>query len=156
MSFYQLPNPWNPGYVIPDYVMAEPPERGTFTTQWLPRGTIPQLIPDFLARPKKQTVSRARPKKQHKKPDTGHSLSGSTLACHTLSCPSLSGSSLSHSSLGAQTTQQYVLTPTGADAPTAPPAPASHGLSTGAKVAIGAGAVVLGYFAYKKLRSRRR
>jgi hypothetical protein len=51
MSFYQLPTPWNPGYAIPDYVMAEPPERGTFTTQWLPRGTIPALVPDFMAKP---------------------------------------------------------------------------------------------------------
>ena len=51
MSFYHLPNPWDPAYAIPKYVMAEPPERGTFTTQWLPRGTISSVIPDYLAAP---------------------------------------------------------------------------------------------------------
>jgi len=58
MSFYHLPNPWNPGYAIPDYVMAEPPERGTFTTKWLPRGTISQVVPDFLAKPGKRLLGR--------------------------------------------------------------------------------------------------
>lgn len=51
MPFYHLPNPWNPHYAIPDYVLAEPPGRGTFTTQWLPRRTISQLMPDFIAKP---------------------------------------------------------------------------------------------------------
>ena len=51
MSFYHLPNPWDPGYAVPEYVMAEPPERGTFTTKWLPRGTISTVVPDFLVRP---------------------------------------------------------------------------------------------------------
>jgi hypothetical protein len=51
MSFYHLPHPWNPGYAIPKYVLAEPLGRGTFTTKWLPRGTISQLSPDFLAKP---------------------------------------------------------------------------------------------------------
>lgn len=51
MSFYHLPNPWNPGYAIPKYVLAEPLGRGTFTTKWLPRGTISALPPDFLAKP---------------------------------------------------------------------------------------------------------
>jgi hypothetical protein len=50
MSFYHLPHPWNPGYAIPEYIMAEPPGRGVFTTKWLPRGTISQLTPDFLAK----------------------------------------------------------------------------------------------------------
>lgn len=59
MSFYNLPNPWNPGYAIPEYVMAEPPERGTFTTQWLPRGTIPALVPDYLAKPGKKLLGRS-------------------------------------------------------------------------------------------------
>jgi hypothetical protein len=59
VSFYHLPNPYNPGYAIPDYVMAEPPERGTFTTQWLPRGTIPTLVPDFLAKPGKRLLGRS-------------------------------------------------------------------------------------------------
>jgi hypothetical protein len=48
-NFYNLPPSWDPGYVIPDYVMAEPPGRGTFTTQWLPRGTISGMVPDFAA-----------------------------------------------------------------------------------------------------------
>lgn len=51
MSFYRLPHPWDPNYAIPKYVMAEPPERGVFVTNWLPRGTIPTLIPDYLAAP---------------------------------------------------------------------------------------------------------
>lgn len=83
MSFYQLPNPWNPGYVIPDYVMAEPPERGTFTTQWLPRGTISELVPDFLAKPGKQLLGR------------------SDASLGSLSGCSIAGSSLGHDSLGA-------------------------------------------------------
>lgn len=58
MSFYHLPNAWNPGYAIPDYVMAEPPERGTFTTKWLPRGTISAVVPDFLAKPGKRLLGR--------------------------------------------------------------------------------------------------
>jgi hypothetical protein len=48
-NFYNLPPSWNPGYEIPDYVMAEPPGRGTFTTSWLPRGTISGLVPEFQA-----------------------------------------------------------------------------------------------------------
>ena len=51
MSFYHQPHPWNPGYAIPKYVLAEPPGRGTFTTKWLPRGTISDVVPDFLAEP---------------------------------------------------------------------------------------------------------
>lgn len=58
MSFYHLPHPYNPGYVIPDYVMAEPPGRGTFTTKWLPRGTISDLVPDYLAKPGKTLLGR--------------------------------------------------------------------------------------------------
>lgn len=138
MSFYQLPHPWDPHYVIPDYVMGEPPERGTFTTQWLPRGTIPELIPDYFA--KKQPVAA----------DAGHSLSGTSLSCPTLGCHTLKGSTLGGSSLGASAPpQQYVLTPTGAVAPVA------TGMSTGKKLAIGAGIAVAGYLAYKKLRKRR-
>lgn len=49
MSFYRIATPWNPGYAIPKYVAAEPPGRGTFTTEWTPRGTIQQLIPDSLS-----------------------------------------------------------------------------------------------------------
>jgi hypothetical protein len=48
-NFYGLPPSWNPGYEIPDYVMAEPPGRGTMTTAWLPRGTISALVPEFQA-----------------------------------------------------------------------------------------------------------
>lgn len=51
MPFYHLPNPWNPHYAIPEYVLAEPPGRGTFTTRWLPRRTISSLSPDFIAKP---------------------------------------------------------------------------------------------------------
>lgn len=51
MSLYNLPRPWNSGYAIPRYVLAEPPERGTFTTAQLPRGTISEVIPNYLAVP---------------------------------------------------------------------------------------------------------
>ena len=40
MSQYILPNPYDAGYAIPDYVQAEPPGRGTFTSKGLTRGTI--------------------------------------------------------------------------------------------------------------------
>lgn len=46
-NFYNLPPSWNPGYAIPKYVMDEPPARGTFTTSWLPRGTISQVPRDL-------------------------------------------------------------------------------------------------------------
>lgn len=49
MSFYRLPNPYNPGYAIPNYVMAEPPGRGVYTTKYIRRGTIDTLVPDFLS-----------------------------------------------------------------------------------------------------------
>lgn len=58
MPFYHQPHPWDPGYAIPKYVLAEPPERGTFTTQWLPRGTISQVIPDYLAKPGRTLLGR--------------------------------------------------------------------------------------------------
>lgn len=51
MSYLQMPHPWNPRYAIPDYVQAEPPGRGAYTTAWLPRGTIDGLVPDYLAKP---------------------------------------------------------------------------------------------------------
>lgn len=51
MPFYHQPHPWNPGYAIPKYVLAEPPGRGTFTTKWLPRRTISNVVPDYLAKP---------------------------------------------------------------------------------------------------------
>lgn len=49
MSFYILPNPYDPRYAIPSYAMAEPPGRGTFTTKGPRRGTIQSLIPDPLS-----------------------------------------------------------------------------------------------------------
>lgn len=48
MAQYSRPTPWNPGYAIPDYVMAEPPGRGTFTTKGIERGTISTLLPNIL------------------------------------------------------------------------------------------------------------
>lgn len=110
MSFYKLPSPWNPGFVIPKYVQAEPPERGTITTQWLPRGTIPQLIPDYLAvkdPPVRVTSTLAQ-----------HSLKGTCFDEGTLQ-----GSSLGGDSLGAS---EYSLEPLGQ---------AGHFAKYGAKVA---------------------
>ena len=57
MSYLQVPHPWNPGYAIPDYVQAEPPGRCTYTTAWLPRGTIDGLVPDYLAKPMRDARS---------------------------------------------------------------------------------------------------
>lgn len=57
-KFYNLPPSWNPGYAIPEYVMAEPPGRGTFTTKWLPRGSISTLDPSFVADPGKRLLGR--------------------------------------------------------------------------------------------------
>jgi hypothetical protein len=106
VSFYHLPHPWNPGYAIPRYVMAEPPERGTFTTQWMPRGTIPNLVPDFFANPiEKKLLGRN---------DAGlsglGSLGGCTLAGSTLAGSTLAGSTLAGSTLGAS---EYRLEPLG-------------------------------------------
>jgi len=59
MAFYHLPNPWNPHYAIPKYVMAEPPGRGTFTTRQLPRGWVDALAPDYIAKPVRQSGATA-------------------------------------------------------------------------------------------------
>ena len=56
MPFYHEPHPWNPGYAIPRYVLAEPPGRGTFTTEGLPRRTISEIRPDYLAKPMKKKL----------------------------------------------------------------------------------------------------
>lgn len=58
MPAYHQPHPWNPGYAVPKYVQAEPPGRGTFTTKWLPRKTISEVVPDFLAKPGKELLGR--------------------------------------------------------------------------------------------------
>jgi hypothetical protein len=93
MSFYHLPNPYNPGYAIPDYVLAEPPGRGTFTTKWLPRGTIPDLIPDFLAKPGQKILGRG---------DAGlGSLGGNTLEGNSLAENSLARNCFAGDTLGA-------------------------------------------------------
>lgn len=88
MPKYNLPSAWNAGYAIPDYVNAEPPARGTFTTAWLPRGTIPEVLPPLLARREPRAALG--------------SLSGSSLAGSTLAVSSLAGASLAGDSLGAQ------------------------------------------------------
>lgn len=100
-KFYNLPPSWNPGYAIPDYVMAEPPERGTFTTQWLPRGTIPTLVPEFYADPGKELLGRR---------DAGlGSLGGGCFDSNSLAGSTLGGgSSLAGDSLGAR---EYELRP---------------------------------------------
>lgn len=85
MSFYKMPPPWDPGYVIPDYVMSEPPMRGTITTAWLPRGTIPALIPDYLAVPQRSGGTLAK-----------HSLAGGCFEQSSLSGTSLDGDVLGH------------------------------------------------------------
>ena len=150
MSFYQLPHPWDPGYVIPEYVMAEPPERGTFTTQWLPRGTISELVPDYLAKPGRKLLGRN---------DAGlsgspmGSLGGCSLAGSSLATHSMRGSSLSGDTLGARA---YTLMPSAAgdtltEVPpkTAQATPASSNLKP---IAIGAAVVAGAYFLFRKKR----
>lgn len=89
MSFYH----YNPGYALPEYIRAEPPGRGTFTTKWLPRGTISEVIPDYLARP--------MPARGHSKgAERLGSLSGSVFDSSTLQGNSLCGHSLASDSLG--------------------------------------------------------
>lgn len=92
MSFYQLPNPWNPGYALPDYVLAEQPGRGTFTTAMLPRRTVSVLPPDYLAQPVATPGGVA----------AASSLSGHTLDKPTLQSSTLTGSSLGDDTLGAR------------------------------------------------------
>lgn len=149
MSFYHLPHPWDPKYAIPRYVMAEPPERGTYTTQWLPRGTISEVLPDYYAK-------RVGSKILGRTDAQLGSLAGSSLAG---SCfgggDSLAGSTLEGSSLGLT---RFELKAMGADAPTSPPvsAPAKKSGPALKTVAIGA-AVVAGalYFFGKKKRGVR-
>lgn len=78
MPFYHQPHPWNPGYAIPKYVLAEPPGRGTFTTKWLPRRTISQLVPDYLAKPGRKLLGR----------------DDAALGCASVGCGVLGGDSL--------------------------------------------------------------
>jgi hypothetical protein len=128
MSFYHLPHPWDPGFVIPEYVMAEPPERGTFTTQWLPRGTISELVPDYFAKPGKQLLGRTDA-------ELG-SLGGNTLRGSTLG----DDIALTHEPVHVSTT----------------PAPAATGMSpTTRKVVAVAGVAVLAYLAFGRKRRGR-
>lgn len=110
-KFYGLPRPWDPHYAIPDYVMAEPPERGTMTTQWLPRGTISEVIPDYkLGATKRMDFGMS-----HGKKGAGSalgSLAGSTLGGSTLAGSTLAGSTLAGDTLGST---QFQLEPMGAD-----------------------------------------
>lgn len=98
MSFYHLPNPYNPGYALPEYVKAEPPGRGTFTTAWLPRGTISELVPDYLAQPEGKKPAHTL---------TKTSLSGSSLTGSSLTGNSLAGSSLGNDATGAAVFDNY-------------------------------------------------
>lgn len=96
MPKYNLPSAWNAGYAIPDYVNAEPPQQGTMTTAWLPRGTISEVLPPLMA-----------------EPEPLGSLSGSSLAGSVLSVPTLVGQTLQGDSLGVQARRQAQ--PLGAD-----------------------------------------
>jgi hypothetical protein len=89
MAKYNIPNAYNGGFVLPDYVQAEPPERGTFTTAMLPRGTISAVIPPLIATPIAETHGLG-------------SLGGCTLAGNSLAGNTLTGNSLAGDTLGAQ------------------------------------------------------
>ena len=97
MAFFQIPNPWNPGYALPDYVLAEPPGRGTFTTAMIPRRTVDVLPPDYLAQPEVATKGDGVGTR------TSVTGSGTSLSGHTLDRPTLAGSSLSGSTLEGST-----------------------------------------------------
>lgn len=96
MPKYNLPSAWNAGYAIPAYVNAEPPARGTFTTAWLPRGTISEVLPPLMA-----------------EPEPLGSLSGSSLDGSVLAGPTLAGPTLHGDSLGLQA--RRLAQPLGAD-----------------------------------------
>lgn len=84
MAYAPNGNPWlNSGYDVPKYVEAEPPERGVYTTDWLPRGTISQVIPDYLAVAQRKGSTLAKT-----------SLSGTCFDEHTLSGHSLGDDTL--------------------------------------------------------------
>ncbi|HZJ67652.1 MAG TPA: hypothetical protein VFD36_29315 [Kofleriaceae bacterium] len=147
-QFYNLPSPWNPGYAIPDYVMAEPPARGAMVTQWLPRGTISAVEPDYHLGPGKQMLGRK---------DAGlmGSLSGSSLAGSSLAGGCFSGGhSLSGDSLGAT---RFALEPMGADA-TAPVPAVVIASPTITRNRLLAGAAILAgaYLLHKKMKKGRR
>lgn len=150
-DFYNFPPSWNPGYATPDYVMAEPPGRGTFTTKWLPRGVINSLEPSFVADPGKKLLGRT---------DAGlGSLSGETIGGSSLSGSSITGSSLAGSTLledlGAQV---YDLVPTSDDA-TAVDAALAAQRKKHAKIAtavVGVAAAALVYKLWKDNKRSRR
>ena len=129
MSFYHLPHPYNPGYAIPKYVLAEPPERGTFTTRWLPRGTISSLVPDYLAKPGAKLLGRDDADLGSL---SGHCLSGHSLAGHSLAGHTLAGDVLRGGD------RMYRLESLGAAGPAGAPAPGGGALSAyGKRVAHG-------------------
>jgi hypothetical protein len=119
MAFFQIPNPWNPGYALPDYVLAEPPGRGTFTTAMIPRRTVDVLPPDYLAQPE---IAEGGDGVEARTSVTG---SGTSLSGHTLDKPTLAGSTLSKPTLSGSTlgrkgkSTRYQLRPNavGADLP---------------------------------------
>lgn len=95
MAFYHFPHPYNPGYAVPDYVLAEPPGRGTFTTAWLPRGTISQVMPDYLAKPGRKLLGRDNAGLGGLGSLADTTLDGSVFGGgHSLSTPTLAGDSL--------------------------------------------------------------
>lgn len=47
MAQFRIKNPYDPGYALPDYVMAEPPGTGTITTAQLPRKTFDDPVPGY-------------------------------------------------------------------------------------------------------------
>ncbi len=128
-NFYNLPRPWNPGYVIPKYVMAEPPGRGTFTTAWLPRGTISSITPNFVAKPGVDLLGREN------------------AGLGALGCPSIGGcSSLGDDTLGALSPgRDYELGP-------APMGDIGFNQDTAIKAAVVVGVAAAAYFLLKKKR----
>jgi hypothetical protein len=79
MALLKSSHPWNPGYALPPNVLDEPLGRGTFTGQYIPRGTIDTVIPGQF-----QGLGSLG----------HHTLQGSTLAKNSLQGNSLQGTML--------------------------------------------------------------
>lgn len=148
-DFYNFPPSWNPGFDIPEYVMAEPPGRGTFTTKWLPRRTISSLEPSFVADPGKKLLGRNDAGLGSL---AGVSIGGSSLAGSSITGSSLAGHSLQED-LGAEV---YTLVPTSDDAPAATDQTLAAERRREAKIAITVVAAAAGALVYKLWRDNKR
>jgi hypothetical protein len=132
-------------FTLPDYVQAEPLNRGAYATKYIPRGTGGTL-PRAEGRPLRAVrVSSAVLKGAN---IAGSSIHGSSLAKSSLATSSLSGSSLGNMEV-------FDLVPTGADEALNPyeggqaPAPAKPAIPAPALIV---GGLALAWLLLKKRR----